>query len=62
MSNDANDICVICHDNLGEQYVYTLPECNHKFHTNCIMTPGLEPNIILVLFAIIKVLMQHEAK
>lgn len=38
MSNDANDICVICHDNLGEQYVYTLPECNHKFHTNCIMT------------------------
>ena len=38
MSNDTNDICAICHDNLGEQDVYTLPECNHKFHTNCIMT------------------------
>lgn len=37
MSNDSNDICAICHDNLGED-VYTLPECNHKFHTNCIMT------------------------
>ena len=38
MSNDSNDICAICHDNLGEDNVYTLPECNHKFHTNCIMT------------------------
>ena len=38
MSNNTNDICAICHDNLGEQDVYTLPECNHKFHTNCIMT------------------------
>ena len=38
MSNDSNDICAICHDNLGEDNVYALPECNHKFHTNCIMT------------------------
>ena len=38
MSNDNNDICAICHDNLGEGDNYTLPECNHKFHTNCIMT------------------------
>ena len=38
MLNDSNDICAICHDNLGEDNVYTLPECNHKFHTNCIMT------------------------
>ena len=38
MSNDSNDICAICHDNLGGDNIYTLPECNHKFHTNCIMT------------------------
>ena len=38
MSNDSNDICAICHDILGKDNVYTLPECNHKFHTNCIMT------------------------
>ena len=38
MSNDSNDICAICHDNLGEDNVYTLPECHHKFHINCIMT------------------------
>ena len=38
MSNDSNDICAICHDNLGSENIYTLPECNHKFHINCIMT------------------------
>ena len=31
------DICCICHENL-ESETYTLPECNHTFHTNCIMT------------------------
>lgn len=31
------DICAICHENL-ESETYTLPECNHTFHTNCIMT------------------------
>ena len=29
--------CVICHETNGEQ-VYCIPECNHKYHTNCIMT------------------------
>ena len=31
------EICCICHENL-EIETYTLPECGHKFHTNCIMT------------------------
>ena len=38
MSNNNNDICAICHENLGEENIYNLPECSHKFHTNCIMT------------------------
>ena len=31
------DICAICHEDLNDE-LYTLPECNHTFHTNCIMT------------------------
>ena len=31
------DICAICHESLNDE-LYTLPECNHTFHTNCIMT------------------------
>ena len=38
MSNNNNDICAICHENLGEENIYNLPECCHNFHTNCIMT------------------------
>ena len=30
------DKCVICHEDLIDN-VYELPECGHKFHTNCIM-------------------------
>ena len=29
--------CPICHENSAEQ-IYIMPECNHKYHTNCIMT------------------------
>ena len=33
------DICSICHEPLGNsEQIYTLPECNHCYHTNCIMT------------------------
>ena len=32
----AEDICAICHDNLSSN-IYTLPECGHNFHINCIM-------------------------
>ena len=31
------DNCAICREKL-ENNIYTVPECNHKFHTNCIMT------------------------
>lgn len=38
--NDFQEICVICQDILdnGETDFYTLPECNHCYHTNCIIT------------------------
>ena len=32
------DICSICHEPLSNsEQIYTLPECSHRFHTNCIM-------------------------
>jgi hypothetical protein len=31
------DKCPICFENVEEDE-YILPECNHKYHTNCIMT------------------------
>jgi hypothetical protein len=33
-----NEMCVICQENLGNTQTYTLPECKHVFHTNCIVT------------------------
>jgi G3E family GTPase len=39
----SEEICAICHENL-ESDTYTLPECNHMFHTNCIMTWFRSPN------------------
>ena len=33
----SNEICSICHEEMNNE-LYTLPECNHTFHTNCIMT------------------------
>lgn len=35
--NNNNELCSICHENL-ENELHTLPECNHIFHTNCIIT------------------------
>jgi len=37
MNNNTNEICSICHENLDNE-LYTLPECKHIFHTNCIIT------------------------
>ena len=37
MINNTNEVCSICHENL-EHELYTLPECNHIFHTNCMIT------------------------
>jgi len=31
------DICAICHENL-EDNIYKIPECNHKFHSECVIT------------------------
>ena len=35
--NVEEDICAICHEDFSGD-LYTLPECSHIFHTNCIMT------------------------
>ena len=32
----SHDVCSICLDNLTNEQIYELPECGHKFHTNCI--------------------------
>ncbi len=37
MSDDNLGLCAICHEDLNGE-VYTLPECNHTYHINCIMT------------------------
>ena len=31
-------ICVICQESLSQYQTYKLPECNHEFHTHCIVT------------------------
>lgn len=31
------DHCLICHDDISSESNYTLPECNHKYHVNCII-------------------------
>jgi hypothetical protein len=36
--NNNENNCSICLDNMiDENFIYTIPECNHKFHTNCII-------------------------
>ena len=34
-SQCSEDVCAICLDNLENEQIYSLPECGHKFHTNC---------------------------
>jgi predicted amidophosphoribosyltransferase len=39
ISNEEKDsICPICREELKSSPTYTLPNCQHKFHTNCIIT------------------------
>lgn len=39
LSEDSEaPICVICQDVLNKHQTYKLPECNHEFHTHCIVT------------------------
>ena len=36
MSSDDDNTCAICLCEMTEdESIYTIPECNHKFHTNC---------------------------
>ena len=32
------DKCVICQELLNKYQIYSLPECKHAFHTQCIVT------------------------
>lgn len=36
-TNKTTDICPICYDNLNTEQSYTIPDCNHTFHTNCLI-------------------------
>ena len=36
MDDHETEICAICHEDM-ETNIYSLPECTHKYHTNCIM-------------------------
>jgi len=38
ISVNANEECMICKDELNCSQCYTLPECNHTYHTNCLIT------------------------
>ena len=33
----SSEICSICHDAITENTSYTIPECNHSFHNDCII-------------------------
>jgi hypothetical protein len=35
---DNDSMCVICRENLNTEQIYKLPECNHEFHTTCIIS------------------------
>ena len=35
---EGESICIICQENINNSQCYTLPECQHKFHTHCIVT------------------------
>lgn len=38
ISDEINDVCSICLDNINSQPVHELPECKHKFHSSCLIT------------------------
>ena len=38
ISTPALEECGICREELECSQCYTLPECNHRYHTNCIIS------------------------
>jgi len=38
LPEEGDDLCCICQDVLSCGQAYRLPECHHRFHTNCIVT------------------------
>lgn len=38
LQDETNEKCIICHENLNTAQTYKLPECNHTYHTHCIVT------------------------
>lgn len=32
-----DELCNICHENLNSEQCYSLPECKHTYHTDCII-------------------------
>lgn len=38
INTNTNEECMICKDELKCQQCYTLPECNHTYHTNCLIS------------------------
>jgi hypothetical protein len=36
--NNVNEECMICKDELSCAQCYTLPECNHTYHTHCLVS------------------------
>jgi hypothetical protein len=37
-TNNTNEECMICKDELSCGQCYTLPECNHTYHTHCLIS------------------------
>ena len=37
INEDEEDICLICRENLSNEQTYEIPECKHKYHTNCLI-------------------------
>ena len=35
---ENTEICGICRESLTDKQIYKLPECNHNFHTDCIIS------------------------
>ena len=38
ISTPTKEECMICREELECSQCYTLPECNHRYHTNCLIS------------------------